>query len=187
MPKDELFSRLREQYDKDEEDREYLIRKSREIVRLSKTIISSLHSGELPHEKIENIRSLIGEITNKYDGTKHYYSGSFKVAVQEYYEALIYYYFEKDNGLLGPDDNLDYEFYLLGLCDVSGELVRRALKEGIDGNFDRIKSIYDFVSSIYEELSKFGFRSNELRKGTDRIRWDLKKLEEMMFQVRMNR
>ena len=111
--------------------------------------------------------------------------GSFRVAMQEYVEALCYAEFVMHNTLL-PYSSLkvDYEHYLLGLCDLTGELVRRAVNQGIEGNISDVKRIRKFVSSMYDELLQFDFYGGELRKKFDGIKWDLRRLDEMVFTLK---
>ena len=51
--------------------------------------------------------------------------GSYKVAIQEYAEALLYYHFVKTGVLV--DLAVDTEHFILGLVDLPGELVRKAV------------------------------------------------------------
>ena len=75
------------------------------------------------------------------------------------------------------------EEYLLGLCDLAGELVRKAVKDSIKKNFDSVLEIRDFVEELYGEFLKFNLRNGELRKKSDSIRWNLNKLEELALDV----
>jgi len=69
------------------------------------------------------------------------------------------------------------------LCDLAGELVRKAVKDSIKKNFDSVLEIRDFVEELYGEFLKFNLRNGELRKKSDSIRWNLNKLEELALDV----
>ncbi len=182
-----IFDELKNKYDQDEKDREKVILKSREIISLSKTIITSLHRDDVKKAEInlKLIEDEMSKLTSSCKGTKQYYSGSYKIAFQEYIEALSYYKYIKNSSLPKLKKGLDTEYYLLGICDTSGELVRRALNKGIQGDFKEVKKIKDFVTEIYDELIQFNVKNGELRKKIDSIRWDLKKLDEMVFNLKV--
>jgi predicted translin family RNA/ssDNA-binding protein len=182
----DILSDIKSSYETEEAEREKVILKSREIIALSKKIIYSLHRDDIPsaEEGLKLIEEEIFKLTEISKDTRQHNSGSYRVAFQEYVEALSYYKFIKDGNLVKPKEGMDNELYLLGICDLTGELVRRALNQGIEGNFQEIRKIKDFVSEVYENLLQFNFRNGELRKKVDSIRWDLKKLEELAFDLK---
>ena len=80
---------------------------------------------------------------------------------------------------------VDSESYLLGLCDLTGELVRKAVNEVIKKDYEAAVKIKDVVAEIYDEFLKFDLRNGELRKKSDQIKWNLKKLEDIVFEVKL--
>lgn len=182
-----LFEELKNLYDEEELGREKTILKSRQIVSLSKTIITALHRDNIKKAELnlKLIEKEISELTKFCKGTKQFYSGSYKIAFQEYVEALSYYKYIKNSTLPKFKNGMDVEYYLLGICDTSGELVRRALNKGIKGDFQEVKKIKDFVTEIYDSVIEFNVKNGELRKKIDAIRWDLKKLDEMVFNLKL--
>jgi len=80
-----------------ETNRDLVIKKSRDIIKISKQIIYSVHRNELNEELIKKIKqekTKLEKDLKKYPGL--YFEGSFKVAIQEYVEALLYFYFVKN-------------------------------------------------------------------------------------------
>ncbi len=179
------FNKLKKDFESFEEQREELIRTSRDIIRLSKKTIYSVHRADMKEadKSLKELKQKIGEL-EKFKEPKLVASASYKIALQEYIEALCYLEYVK-NGKIVPYNELgvDHENYLLGICDLTGELVRKALSAGIDGKFSEVKDIRNFVNEIYDELINFDFRNSELRRKVDSIRWDLKKLDEMVLQM----
>ena len=190
-----MFDSLREKYDSEDKVREDVIGRTRKIVKMSKEIIYALHRDDVKGAEpmIKEICDAVSVLAGELKDSKYYFTGSFKVAVQEFIESLAYYHYVKVGGLLLFDEvkseygvaDIDFEYYLLGVCDLSGELVRYALKSSIKENYNKVGGIHEFVTVIYEEMSKFDFRNSELRKKSDGIRWDLAKLEEMMFELKI--
>ncbi|MBU0461597.1 MAG: hypothetical protein KJ574_03340 [Nanoarchaeota archaeon] len=77
------------------------------------------------------------------------------------------------------------EHYILGVCDLTGELVRKAINSVINDDYKTAKDIHAFVSELYEELSKFSFFSGELRKKYDSIKYDLKRLDDLLLSLKL--
>ena len=85
--------------------------------------------------------------------------------MQEYAEALCYYHFVKNKKIPTKASlRIDSESYLMGICDLTGELVRKAVNEAIKGNFKQVLDIKELVEEIYNEFLKFNLRNNELRR-----------------------
>jgi translin len=175
------FSEIKTDLKAFEAKRESVIQLSRKIIQLSKQIIYSIHRNDL-----KTANKLINEIVLKVKKLPkgNYDTGIEKVAVQEYVEALCLYGFVKKKKLLTRKElDVDTESYLLGLCDLTGELVRLAVNQSIKKNKEKALEIKDFVTIIYGEFLKFDFRNGELRKKSDSIKWNLRKLEDLALNL----
>ncbi|MDI6737137.1 MAG: hypothetical protein QME12_01315 [Nanoarchaeota archaeon] len=175
------FSEIRKELKESEEKRESVIRKSRDIIMLSKQIIYSAQRGDL--KKAEDI---CGEIKKLVSGLPKEYCGTDmeSVAVQEYVEAVCFFEFVKNKKLPSRKElGADTENYLLGLCDLTGELVRQAVNATINKRYDEALHIKDFVSEIYGEFLQFDLRGGQLRNKADSIKWNLKKLEDLALTI----
>jgi len=71
------------------------------------------------------------------------------------------------------------------LCDLTGELVRRAINKAINEQYSESVEIRDVVAMIYENLMQFDFRNGELRRKFDSIKYDLKKLEDLVLELKL--
>ena len=180
------FTKLREHIQNYDSERELLIKKSRDVLKLSKQIIYAVHRDEM-----DNAEKLIQEIeTQKAEldklaahSKKMSTEGSYKVAIQEYVEALLYYHFVKSGELIELD--VAPEHYVLGLGDLPGELVRKAVFLAGKGEVDKVIKIKDEVDMIYGELLKFDFRNNDIRRKVDGIKYDLRKLEDLVLDLKL--
>ncbi|MEA3429880.1 MAG: hypothetical protein U9R08_01270 [Nanoarchaeota archaeon] len=169
--------------------REILIKKSRDVLKLSKQLIYSVHRSDLKEsnklavsikKELKVLNSIIGK--NK----KMYKQGSYKVAVQEYVEAMLYYHFVKDNKICTRKElDVETDYYLLGLADLSGEVFRKAVHEASKGNYNIVFVIRNLVEEIYAELLKFNIRESDLRRKFDAIKYDLNKLEDLCLQLKL--
>jgi predicted translin family RNA/ssDNA-binding protein len=114
------------------------------------------------------------------------FEGTFKVAIQEYVEALGLLKFV-ETGKIMPysEEFVDPENYLMGVCDLCGELVRKAINSSIKENYRVAVAVRSALEEIYTELSKFDFRNGELRRKYDGIKYELKKLDDVVFELKM--
>jgi len=184
------FENMRKELDDLDNQREVLIKKSRDIVKLSKKVIYSVHRNEIKQagDFVKQIKSSVAELDKTAKKTPMlYYSGPFKIAIQEFVEAACYYEFVKNKKVPSAKElKADTEYYLLGLCDLTGELVRKAINSAINNDYDKALFIKKFVNDIYNELMLFEFR-NELRKKFDSIKYDLKKLDDLALGIKLKK
>jgi len=184
------FEKMRRELDDFDSQREVLIRKSREIVKLSKKAVYSLHRNEIKNADgfIKQLKSEVAELVKTAKKMPMlYYSGPFKIAIQEFVEAACYHEFAKSKNIPSASElGVDTEYYLLGLCDLTGELVRKAINSAINSKYDEALLIKKFVNDLYNELMLFEFK-NELRKKFDSIKYDLKKLDELALGIKLKK
>ena len=179
------FAKIRKEIESFDKKREELIQLSREIINLSKRVIYSLHRNDMKAatayvKNINNKKSLLDKKNTYLDTNIN------KVAYQEYVEALAYYHFVKNKKIpLKSSLKVATEDYLMGLCDLTGELGRKAVNEVIRKNFKNAFEIKNLVEEIYGEFLKFNLRNSELRKKSDSIKWNLQKLEDLVFELKI--
>lgn len=176
------FIELRKEIDKDELQREKLISKSREVIKLSKKLIYAVHRNQKKKAEYEKkkLESAFKEV--KKLGS----DGPYKIAAQEYVEAIAYFHYFKTGKLPERKSlNVEAENYLLGLGDLSGELSRRAVNAVIKENYKEFHEIRDLVANLYQEMLLFDFRNNELRRKVDSMKYEVKKLEDISLQLKL--
>ena len=181
------FDEIRTKLENLDKQREEVIQTSREAISLSKRIIYAAQREDFKEAEklIKPIKSKIAKlrpITGPVDTSIN------RVAFQEYVEAICFYEFLKSGKLPSCKSlNVSVEDYLMGVCDLTGELGRKAIFDVIHNNISKAKKIKDIVSEIYGEFLKFNLRNGELRKKSDSIKWNLKKLEEIMYDLAIKR
>ena len=169
------FNRIRSEMHKLDVKREEIIQTSREVINISKQIIYAAQRNDLSEAD-----SAIKKINIAIDANIN------SVAFQEYVEAIAFYEFVKNKKIpTRASLGVSAEEYLMGLCDLTGELVRKAVYDVIHKKFDEAARIKELVHDIYGEFLKLHLRNGELRKKSDSIKWNLKKLEEVMYDISM--
>ena len=68
-----------------------------------------------------------------------------------------------------------------------GELVRKAVFLAGKGQVAKVGKIKDEVDMIYGELLKFDFRSNDIRRKVDAVKYDLRKLEDLVLDLKLKK
>jgi len=183
------FKEMRKGFNSYDNHREITIKKSRDILKLSKQIIYAVHRDNLAEaeklvKKIEVEKKRAELIVKK--NSKLESVGAYRVSIQEYVEALLYYNFIKNKRIPTHKTlKVTTEHYLMGLIDLTGELGRKAVQLAGKGNFKKVVNIRDTVSEIYGELLKFDFRESEQRRKFDSVKYDLKKLEDLVLDLKL--
>lgn len=181
------FAEIRRIMENIDNSREIVIQGSREVIGLSKQIIYAIQ-----RDDINEASSLVGRIRIKVKKLKsaklnmQLDTNIHSVAMQEYVEAICFYDFVKAGKVPSHKTlGVNVDDYLMGICDLTGELCRKAVFEVIKKRFKEAEKIKNLVEEIYGEFLRFNLRNGELRKKSDSIKWNLKKLEEIMYDVSM--
>lgn len=108
--------------------------------------------------------------------------GFWREAMEEYVEAKVYYSFLRLEPLKFLEGvEIGVEEALGGVCDFTGELVRKAISLN---SGDKLKQTYHYkslVEKIVLALSKISF-SGKLRSKYDQVERNLKRLEEILYE-----
>lgn len=179
------FIRIRNDLGRFEAKREGVIQTSRSIISASKSIIYALQRSDRKEAEaqIKEIRALMKRLpAEPYDANIQ------KVAKQEFVEALGFYYLIAEGKVPGARElGVEDEEYLSGLCDLTGEVVRKAVLDAIKGRFEDVRKTHQFVEEVYGEFLKLDLRNGELRKKSDAIKWNLKRLDDLLYDIGMKK
>ncbi|KAI9005717.1 Translin [Hyaloraphidium curvatum] len=86
------------------------------------------------------------------------------------------------NGEL-PNFHIGVEDLLHGMVSLTGELSRLAVNSVTYGDFDRPLRISKFVGDLYSGFQLLNLKNDALRKRFDSIKYDLKKIEEVVYDI----
>ena len=178
------FENMRKKLKKSYEEREEIISKSREVLRLSKSSIYSTHREEIKEAEtqIKKAKKIIGKLRKLI--TVENKNNHFHAALQEYIEAVCFLNIIKNNELTSIKElGVGVEDYLCGIADVTGELGRKSVILATKKDKKGVENIRNLVDSIYGEMTKFDFRNSEIRRKFDSIKWNLKKIEELTYDL----
>lgn len=180
---------LQKYIDRKSAKREEVIQISRNILKNAKNAIYELH-----HDKKEKAEKLISEAKNLISKAEKilklmpilYQTGMYSEALQEYTEAATYSDFISTGSIQKHTDlRINEEDYLAGLADLTGELSRRAVMLAIKHKKKDVVKIHTFVDNIYKEFLGFKFPNSLLRKKSDSIKHNLRKIENILYDLNL--
>ena len=185
------FEKIRKQLTDYSKRREHIIKSSRDILRFSKMAISCIHRHDLKaaEEHLRAAESLLKEVKKLavLDAALSVL-GAYTVAIQEYVEAKTFLHFVNTNTLLDLDSlGVEPEDYLMGLSDLTGELGRRAVLKTISKNYGDVHVVRDFVAGVHDFFLTLDMGNGDLRKKYDAIKWNLKKIEDIIYDIETKR
>mgnify|MGYP001599522838 FL=1 len=162
--------------------RDEMLQKCHEAIRFSKRVIYAVHRDDKAvndlakelKEKIQKLRTR-GELQ---------FSATYKVAMQEYVEAICLYEFIYHNKFPTQGElYVSAPDYLSGLCDLTGELMRKANYLAINGDTKEVHRVKELIDKIYEQFLLLDIRDNELRKKFDNVKYNLQKVEDLVLHM----
>ncbi|MFA5797105.1 MAG: hypothetical protein WC916_03670 [Candidatus Woesearchaeota archaeon] len=171
-----------------EEDgqRELIITRSRTILKNSKSAIYSIHRGEFKQAKqlLDDAKNVIIEL-RKIIKIHPHLQYNLDNALEEYAEASCFYEYQVNKKVPSFKElEVDPINYLGALSDLTGELGRKAVIEATAKNSKRVEDIRSTMEEIHGVLLSMDLRNGELRKKSDSIKWNLQKVEELLYDLK---
>ncbi|KAL2345069.1 hypothetical protein Fmac_006354 [Flemingia macrophylla] len=92
---------------------------------------------------------------------------------------------EEKLGLNSSDFGLDVEDYLTGVCFMSNELPRYVVNRVTAGDYDCPRKVLKFLTDLHAAFRMLNLRNDFLRKKFDGMKYDLRKVEEVYYDVKI--
>jgi translin len=173
---DDIIEKIDHHIGEKEKIREDALKTSRDIIICCRKGIQQLHRNQM--DAAENfIKQASEKLGQLYDDTKDhpdiFHAGFVENAAQEFVEIQCLYNIMKGENLPDPDTiQTTYSAYLLGLCDVVGELRRGALDFMLEGNTAKANEYLGYMDRIYDAIMSFDYPSAlvPIKKKQDMIR-----------------
>lgn len=178
------FTELNRQLMEEDERREQLIKRSREVLKLSKNSIYALHRGD-----VDKARDMVREakelakrdlipIVEKWPSLRY---GAFSGAMEEFAEAAIFAAFLGTSRVptIAELEIVNREEYLGGIMDFTGELNRYAVLRATARDIDGVHRCREVCDQLFGQLMLFEWRNGNLRRKFDAVKYTVKKLEQV--------
>lgn len=181
------FSAMREELAAYDVAREKLIKQSRGLLKDAKHAIYLVHQ-----EDVDRAQNILEALHKQHIGVEKEFSktfspttiGLYAEAVEEFVEAACFVAFASDTPIPTRDElSVPVDQYLCGLLDLTGELSRRAVFAAIKREKNEVVRIHEFIETLQGELVQFHLRNGLLRKKYDSIKYNLKKVEETLYDL----
>jgi translin len=188
MLNQKLFQQLKKDLDLYSEERRKVIVKSNEALMKSKQAIFAFHrddrkGGDLLLKEVEAIFNELEKKIEKEEELR--YEGSYHAALEEYVEAKFFgKVLEGEKIDFIKEVSVDTDSYLGGLCDLTGELTRKAVLFATERKFNEVEKMACEVRQIMAELIKFNL-TGYLRTKYDQAKHNLRRIEEVLYDVKM--
>ncbi|CAO2839527.1 unnamed protein product [Amaranthus hypochondriacus] len=88
-------------------------------------------------------------------------------------------------GLNELNFGLDIEDYLVGICFMSNELPRYVVNRVTYGDYDSPRKALNFLTELHAAFRMLNLRNDFLRKKFDGMKYDLKRVEEVYYDVKI--
>jgi translin len=156
---EDIAADLEAYLDEKERVREDMLKRSREVTRLSARTIAAMHRGAFVDGDVLRITDMTRELRKDLEAHKDiWHSGALENALQEAAEAAIVHALLKGERLPHPDDlSVTVPSYLLGLCDSVGELRRFTLTALKEGHYPEAEAHLESMDRIYEVVSQYHY------------------------------
>jgi len=180
-----FFTELKKRYDAQNSERHRIGAASSAILRDAKRVIFALHRQETTAaaRALTEIESRLKKLDKTFGHARLNQEGAYIAAGEEYAEAKLLYLVSVKKSLQNFKGlNLSTANYLGGLCDLLGELVRRATNLAAEGKIAEARQIKNTGDEIMAELVNFDF-TGYLRTKYDQARGHLRKLEQINYEL----
>jgi translin len=171
-----IVNKIEKSIDGKDKIREKALRTSREIIIGCRKAIQLIHQ-DLMKDAKANISKSSKKLEELYNLTQSYpelyHAGFVENAAQELVEASCLYNIMRGIDLPDPDEiKTTYSSYLLGLCDLVGELRRSALDKIREGSSKEADDYLNMMENIYDVIIRFDYPSGliPIKKKQDMVR-----------------
>lgn len=185
----DLIKYLKEKHGDFVKSRRILIKESGEVLSLSKRAIFAFHRDDFNQgnslvKKAEDCLNSIQKRFIKKD-ISLLQEGSLKAAQEEFIEAKFFSLALTEKYLSKMKEiDINYESYIGGLCDLTGELTRKSVNLAIAGDFKKVFYFKEFIEEIIGELIQFDL-TGYLRVKYDQAKNNLRKIEKICYDIKM--
>ena len=187
MINNKFITELKDDYKNQEAQRRQIISLANDVLFYSKKAIFALHRNEIKiaETKLKEMEDVLIQLEKKFSLKRIEKEGAYRAAIEEYVEAKLLSLVIKGEKIDRIKKlKLDNDAYLGGICDLLGELVRKATNEAAAGNFEQVEIIKKLSNDIMDQLIDFDM-TGYLRTKYDQARGHLRKLEQMAYEIKL--
>lgn len=181
------FAKINDEMQAYDEQREEVIKKSRDIGKLAKQAIFSLHRGAI--EEAEGrlagalkVAQALLPIIEREPTLRH---GGFSFGLEEYVEGVAFKVYLQEGRLITREEvaPANNDEFLGGILDLTGELNQYAVARATARDKEAVQKARDLVDAPMGVFLQFDLRNGALRKKYDALKYCVKKLENTLYEL----
>ncbi|KAI3447579.1 hypothetical protein Pfo_004244 [Paulownia fortunei] len=146
---------------------------------------------------LRELFSKLAEIIRECPGQYYRYHGDWRSETQTVVSLLAFmHWLETENlllhaeaeeklGLKPLEFGLDIEDYLIGICFMSNDLPRYVVNQVTAGDYDCPRKVLKFLTDLHAAFRMLNLRNDFLRKKFDGMKYDLRRVEEVHYDVKI--
>ncbi|MEA1936626.1 MAG: hypothetical protein U9N04_00760 [Patescibacteria group bacterium] len=183
-----FIQKLKKEYDQKESERTQIISLSGVALHNSKRIIFALHRGDIQkaEKKLIETEKIFQKMEKEFGHRRISEEGSYRAGAEEYVEAKMFCLVIAGKKIDKIREiKINPVIYLGGICDLTGELLRKAINEAANGNFDEVEKMKKTINEIMAELIEFDM-VGYLRTKYDQAKNNLRKIEQVDYEIKKN-
>jgi translin len=186
MLNQKFFKKIKAEYELYGSERRKLISESNEALALSKQAIFALHRDDVERagELLKTIENIFENLEKRFERDEELRGeGAYRAATEEYAEAKLFFNFLREKKIDEIKEiKVDLDSYLGGLCDLTGEILRKAIASATKRKFDEVEEFKKAIESIMQELIEMNL-TGYLRTKYDQAKNNMRKIEEIMYDI----
>jgi len=173
------------EYDK---SRRIIISRANEALHLSKQTIFALHRDNQveAEEMVKKAQEILLQLEKDFGQNKKLrYEGSWIAGMEEFAEARLFLNYVKGEEVSEIEDiHLEPNEYLGGICDYTGELVRRAVLFASERKIDEVKEISEEIHDVVHKLLEYNL-TGPLRQKFDQAKRNMQRIEQIIYEINL--
>ena len=136
-------------------------------------------------KEAEKLFKYLGTKIKEDEGLK--YEGAYLAAVEEFIEAKLFEQYI-ETGKVGEIKGYKFEAesYFGGICDFTGEVVRRAIFLATKRRYKEVEKCWAIIDDVIHDLIQLNLIGN-LRPKYDQAKNNLRKIEEIMYDLEIKK
>ncbi|KAI3826185.1 hypothetical protein L1987_00230 [Smallanthus sonchifolius] len=167
------------------------------LIHQSRPIPEVLEKAKTQIDVLKQLFSQLGEIVRESPGQYYRYHGDWRTEAQQVVslfgfmhwletgDLIIHTEVEEKLGLNASEFGLDVEDYLIGICFMSNELPRYVVNQVTAGDYDCPRKVLKFLTDLHASFRLLNLRNDFLRKKFDGMKYDLRRVEEVYYDVKI--
>ncbi|KAL7170185.1 hypothetical protein ACSBR2_035109 [Camellia fascicularis] len=191
------FEDFRHHLEESESLRERIRAVAREIESVTRLIYSFLllvHQSRPIPEVLEKVKAQISKLKELFHrlagilrecpGQCYRYHGDWRSETQTVVSLLGFMHW-LETGMNTSEFGLDIEDYLIGICFMSNEMPRYVVNQVTAGDYDCPRKVLKFLTDLHAAFRMLNLRNDLLRKKFDGMKYDLRRVEEVYYDVKI--